>query len=69
MRKMPRAVVAEASERLASTLSALAAEGLAVQESGKRFAAPVGFLYELEPSLLSLSTVIALTVDNSVRSG
>jgi hypothetical protein len=46
---MPRAVVAEASERLASKLSALAAEGLAVQESGKRFAAPEDSLMSLCP--------------------
>ena len=68
MRKMPRAVVAEASELLASTLSALAADGLAVQESGKRFAAPMGLPYELVPSLLPISLKVGLTVDNSIRS-
>lgn len=40
MRKMPREVVASARALLASTLRALAAWGLAEQESGKRFAAP-----------------------------
>ena len=40
MRKMLRDVVAEARARLAVTLRALAASGLAEQESGKRFAAP-----------------------------